>query len=163
MGETAAQNTNQILGLGFQNFKTHMYINSSSNLIEQNWFGLSDDGTGIVLRGGGDDDGSGNTGVSVSSGANLNVIQHNVFTGLAGVAAALNGDDTTFANNYIGTTASGTVPQKQTDPSLICTQVDWLGGSGLSVSGDGNVLENNISRGCASPSSRRPFRRMPFD
>jgi hypothetical protein len=147
LGETPTQNANQILGLGFQNFKTHIYINSSSNLIENNWFGLSDDGTGIVLRGGGEDDGSGNTGISVAENIVNNVIQNNRFAGIAGVAAALNGDYTTFANNYVGTTANGSVPGKQTDPSLICTQWDWLGGSGLSVGGDHNIIENNIIAG----------------
>ena len=147
LGATATQNGNEIHGLGFQNFKTHMYVNSGSNLIENNWFGLSDDGSGIVLRGGGADDGSGNTGVSVAANVSNNNIQNNVFAGLAGVAAAINGDDTTFANNYVGTTANGSVPGKLTDPSLICSPVDWLGGSGLSLSGSRNLVENNIIAG----------------
>jgi hypothetical protein len=147
VGDIASNDYQIIRGLGFQNFKTHIYVNSSNNLIEENWFGLSDDGTGVVLRGGLDDDGSGNTGVSVTDGASNNVIQHNVFAGIAGVAAALNGNYTTFANNYVGTTFSGTVPGKQTDPNLACTQWDWLGGSGLSVSGNHNSIENNIFAG----------------
>lgn len=147
LGETATQNNNVIRGLGFQMFKTHIYVNSSSNLIEQNWFGLSDDGTNIVLRGGGADDGSGNTGVSVGANIANNVIRYNVFTGLAGVAAAINGNSTTFAYNYIGTIADGTVPGKTTDPSLVCTQWDWLGGSGISVSGNGNLIEENVFAG----------------
>ncbi len=147
LGETATQNANEIRGLGFQNFKTHIYINSASNIIENNWFGLSDNGTAIVLRGGGADDGSGNTGISVSTNIGFNSIQYNVFAGLAGVAAAINGNDTTFAHNYIGTTANGRVPAKQTDPSLICTAVDWLGGSGLSLSGSRNLVEDNIFAG----------------
>jgi len=147
LGETAVQNANEIRGLGFQMFKTHIYVNSNSNLIDGNWFGLSDDGTDIVLRGGGEDDGSGNTGVSVAANTTGNAVQNNVFTGLAGVAAAMNGDDGVFANNYVGTTAVGTVPAKLTDPSLICSQWDWLGGSGISVSGDGNTIENNVFAG----------------
>jgi hypothetical protein len=39
LGETATQNSNEIRGLGFQKFKTHIYVNSSSNIIENNWFG----------------------------------------------------------------------------------------------------------------------------
>ncbi|MBK8986763.1 MAG: right-handed parallel beta-helix repeat-containing protein [Chloroflexi bacterium] len=147
LGETGVQNNNQIRGLGFQMFKTHIYVNSSGNLIEDNWFGLSDDGTNIVLRGGGQNDGSGNTGISVGANIANNVIQNNVFTGLAGVAAAINGNDTTFANNYVGTIANGTVPDKTTDPSLICLQWDWLGGSGISLSGSRNLVENNIFAG----------------
>ncbi len=147
LGETGTQNANEIHGLGFQMFKTHIYVNSSSNIIENNWFGLSDNGTNIVLRGGGEDDGSGNTGVSVGANIAYNVIQNNVFTGLAGVAAAINGNDTTFSNNYIGTIANGTVPDKETDPSLICLQWDWLGGSGISISGNRNSVENNVIAG----------------
>ena len=147
LGETQTQNANEIRGLGFQMFKTHIYINSSNNIIDGNWFGLSDDGTGVVLRGGGEDDGSGNTGVSVAENITGNTIQNNVFTGIAGVAAALNGDDGLFANNYVGTIFDGTVPDKETDPSLVCSPVDWLGGSGLSVSGEGNTIEDNIIAG----------------
>lgn len=147
LGETVTQNGNEIRGLGFQMFKTHIYVNSASNVIANNWFGLSDDGTGIVLRGGGEDDGSGNTGVSVGANVANNVIQQNVFTGLAGVAAAINGNDTTFSDNYVGTIANGTVPDKETDPSLICLQWDWLGGSGISLSGNRNLVENNIFAG----------------
>ncbi len=147
LGETSTQNANEIRGLGFQMFKTHIYVNSASNIIQDNWFGLSDDGTDIVLRGGGEDDGSGNTGISVSANISNNIIQNNVFSGLAGVAAAINGNDTTFSNNYIGTTANGTVPDKETDPGLICSAWDWQGGSGISVSGNRNVIENNIFAG----------------
>lgn len=147
LGATQTQNGNEIRGLGFQMFKTHMYVNSSNNIIENNWFGASDDGKGIVLRGGGEDDGSGNTGVSVASNSTGNTIKSSVFSGLAGVAAAINGDQSLFANNYIGTIADGTVPGKKTDPSLICSPVDWLGGSGLSMSGKGNTIENNVIAG----------------
>jgi hypothetical protein len=147
LGENATQSGNEIRGLGFQMFKTHIYASSHGNIIANNWFGLSDDGTDIVLRGGGADDGSGNTGVSVGANLTDNEITHNVFTGLAGVAAAINGDDTLFADNYIGTIANGTVPDKETDPTLICMQWDWLGGSGISLSGDRNTVENNVFAG----------------
>ena len=147
LGETTTQNANEIRGLGFQMFKTHIHVNSASNVIANNWFGLNDAGTGIVLRGGGEDDGSGNTGVSVGANVINNVIESNVFTGIAGVAAAINGNYTTFSNNYIGTIANGTVPDKETDPSLICLQWDWLGGSGLSMSGNHNTVENNVIAG----------------
>lgn len=147
LGETVTQNANEIRGLGFQMFKTHIYVNSASNVIADNWFGLNDNGTGIVLRGSGEDDGRGNTGVSIGANVVNNVIQQNVFTGLAGVAAAINGDDTTFSGNYVGTIANGTVPDKETDPSLICSKRDWLGGSGLSLSGDHNIIEDNVIAG----------------
>jgi hypothetical protein len=148
LGETAAQNGNIIRGLGFQNFKTHIYINSASNLIENNWFGLNDAGTEISFRASGvADDGSGNAGITVSANVINNVIQHNVFAGLMGVAATIGGDNSTFSDNYVGTTANGTVPAKQTDPALICSPVDWLGGGGISLSGSSNLVENNIFAG----------------
>ena len=148
VGETATQNGNELRGLGFQNFKTHVYVNSDNNLIENNWFGLNDTGTGLSLRlSGFDDDGSGNTGVAITAGSGFNTVRNNVFTGLAGVAAAINGDDNAFTGNCVGTRADGTVPGKQTDPSLICTQVDWLGGSGISVSADRTLVQNNIFAG----------------
>jgi hypothetical protein len=147
LGETGTQNENVIRGLGFQNFKTHIYVNSGGNIIEDNWFGLSDDGTDIVLRGGNPSNGSGNTGVSVAANVSNNIIRDNVFTGLAGVAAAINGNDTTFSGNYLGTIANGTVPGKETDPSLICLQWDWLGGGGISISGNRNLVENNVMAG----------------
>jgi hypothetical protein len=147
LGENATQSGNEIRGLGFQMFKTHIYATSHGNIIANNWFGLSDNGTNIVLRGGGASDGSGNTGISVGANLTNNVIQHNVFAGLAGVAAAINGNDTLFAHNYIGTIANGTVPGKETDPSLICMQWDWLGGSGISLSGNRNTVENNVFAG----------------
>ena len=147
LGETQFQGGNEIRGLGFQMFKTHIYASSHDNIIEDNWFGLSDDGADIVLRGGGASDGSGNTGVAVMPNMTGNIVRYNVFTGLAGVAAAIDGDDTIFAHNYIGTIADGTVPDKETDPSLICLQWDWLGGSGISMSGDQNVVEENVFAG----------------
>jgi len=49
--------------------------------------------------------------------------------------------------NYVGTTADGTVPGKQTDPSLVCTRFDWLGGGGISVDGDYHQIMDNIFAG----------------
>ena len=167
LGATSTQNSNEIRGLGFQMFKTHIYVNSASNIIDGNWFGLSDDGTNIVLRGGGEDDGSGNTGVSVGANIINNVISHNVFTGLAGVAAAINGNYTTFSDNYIGTIANGTVPAKETNPSLVCLEWDWLGGSGISLSGNHNTVENNVIAGIriavVPPTIQADFIRMSGD
>jgi hypothetical protein len=147
LGENATQSGNVIRGLGFQRFTTHIYATSHANTIENNWFGLNDAGNDIVLRGGGANDGTGNTGVAVMPNLNNNIVRNNVFTGLAGVAAAINGNDTTFANNYIGTIANGTVPGKTTNPAEICTRWDWLGGSGISLSGNRNVVENNVFAG----------------
>jgi len=138
---------NEIRGLGFQNFKDHVTINSNMNIIEDNWFGLSDDGTQPYLRNDDPQDGSGSSGIALTSGATQNTIQNNVFLGFDGVAAALRGDENTFTNNYVGTAGDGTVPGKQTDPDLICTTVDWLGGGGISMEGDDHTVSDNIFAG----------------
>jgi hypothetical protein len=147
IGETQFQNNHIIRGLGFQNFKTDIYINSSNNLIEDNWFGLSDDGTEPYIRNDDPEDGSGNAGISLQATANNNTIQNNVFLGFDGVAAAIRGETNTFSENYVGTNYNGSVPRKETDPDLICTKVDWLGGGGISVDGDDHVIEDNIFAG----------------
>lgn len=135
LGETQSQNNNQIYGLAFQNFATHIYINSSNNWIEDNWFGLTNSGTGPLLRNGNPQDGSGSSGVAISDGTTGNTIQSNVFLGLDGVAAAIRGSSNNFLDNYVGTAANGTVPGKVSDPDLLCTTEDWLGGGGISVEG----------------------------
>jgi len=68
-----------------------------------------------------------------------------IFAGFAGVAANIIGNDNSFINNYVGTRADGTVPDLI--PSLVCSQWDWLGGSGVSLDGEGNLIENNIFAG----------------
>lgn len=145
VGDVAGDNNHVIRGLGFQNLKTHIFLNTDNNLIEDCWFGLSDDGTGLYLRGGNEDDGSGNTGISVADGANDNLMQNNVFTGIAGVAANIVGDHNTFSSNYIGTQADGNVPDLE--PGLVCSPVDWQGGSGLSIGSTDNIIEDNIIAG----------------
>jgi hypothetical protein len=147
VGDVAGDNSNEIRGLGFQNFKDHLTINTDYNVIENNWFGLNDDGTAPHLRNGNPQDGSGSSGVAVSAGADHNTIRSNVFLGLDGVAAAIRDAANRFASNLVGTTPDGRVPGKQTDPSLICTPVDWLGGGGISVDGQDHVIENNVFAG----------------
>jgi hypothetical protein len=138
---------NEISGLAFQNFKTHLIVNSNNNLIEDNWFGLDDDGTEPYLRNDEPQDGSGSSGVALSAGVTGNLIQNNVFLGFDGVATALRGDANTFSSNYVGTASDGTTPGKQTNLSLVCTPVDWLGGGGISMEGDDHTIEDNIFAG----------------
>jgi hypothetical protein len=138
---------NEIRGLAFQNFKTHLIVNSNDNLIEENWFGLSDDGLEPYLRDDDPEDGSGSAGVALSAGVTGNTIQNNDFLGFDGVATAIRGDANTFSGNYIGMAADGTTPGKQSDPDLICTSVDWLGGGGVSMEGDDHTIEDNVFAG----------------
>ena len=142
-----AHDENEIRGLAFQNLRTHLFVNSNANIIEDNWFGLSDDGTEPFLRNDDPQDGSGSAGVALSAGVTGNLIQNNIFLGFDGVAAAFRGDDNNFDGNYVGTASDGTVPEKQTNPSLICTPVDWLGGGGISMEGDDHIIQNNTFAG----------------
>ncbi len=147
LGETALQNANAIRNLGFQNFSDAIIVNSDLNIIEDNWFGLSDDGTQPALRNDEPEDGTGSSGVAISDGSDQNVIQNNVFLGFDGVAAAIRGEANLFAGNYVGTRFDGRVTEKQTAASLLCTTVDWLGGGGLSLDGPDHIIENNIFAG----------------
>lgn len=136
IGETATQNNNEIRNLGFQNFATHIYVNSDNNIIENNWFGLNDDGNAPYLRNGNPQDGSGMTGVALmGTSVTNNTIQYNVFLGLDGVSAAIRGKSNKFLNNFVGTASDGGVPGKASDPDEVCTTVDWLGGGGITVDG----------------------------
>jgi len=144
IGESAGQNANEIRGLAFQNLGDHLIINTDSNVIEGNWFGLNDDGTGPYLRNGNPQDGSGTSGVAISAGARHNTIRANYFLGFDGVSAVLRESDNTFAENRVGLASSGQAPGKQTDPGLICTTVDWLGGGGVRVEGKNQIIENNV-------------------
>ncbi len=152
VGDVAGNNNHVIRGLGFQNLNTHIYLNTDTNIIENNWFGLNDAGTAPLLRGGLAQSGSGNAGIAFASGttgggADNNQIRNNYFLGLNGVAAAIRGTNNTFNNNFIGTRSSGRVTEKQTDPSLICTPVDWLGGGGISIADADNIIRDNVFAG----------------
>jgi hypothetical protein len=144
---SGSHDLNEISGLAFQNFRTHLYVNSNENTITNNWFGLTSDGAAPYLRNGDAQDGSGSGGVRLTSGASFNLISGNVFLGFDGNAAALHGDSNEFSMNYVGTDGSGNVPGKQTDPDLVCTSVDWLGGGGISLEGDGHLVLENIFAG----------------
>jgi hypothetical protein len=147
VNSTGSHDGNVLRGLGFQNFKNHTFVNSNDNLIEDNWFGLGSDGLAPYLRNDDPQDGSGSGGIFFSDGTTGNTIQNNVFLGLDGAAMAVRGEANTIANNYIGTDAAGLVTEKQTDPSLICTPVDWLGGGGLTLDGPDHIIEGNIIAG----------------
>ena len=147
VNNSGSHDGNVIRGLAFQNFKTHLIINSNDNTVENNWFGLADNGTDVFLRDDEPEDGSGSAGVALSAGVEDNVVQNNVFLGFDGVAAALRGERNTFSENFVGTTAAGTVPGKQTEPDLICTTVDWLGGGGISLEGEKQTVTENVFAG----------------
>jgi hypothetical protein len=143
VGDIAGDDANEIRGVAFQNFRTHLYVNTDNNIIEDNWFGLNDDGTGPYLRNDDPEDGSGNAGISFNGSPTDNVVRNNVFLGFDGVAAAVRGEGNAFRNNRVGTRADGSV-SKRTSRSLVCTEDDWLGGGGVSIDGDANQVVNNV-------------------
>lgn len=149
VGDVAGNDYHVIRGLGFQNFRAHLIVNTDHNLIENNWFGLNDEGTGVYLRANNPQDGSGSAGIDMgggTGGAEFNTIQNNAFAGFDGVAAALRGGSNLFTGNYVGTRADGQVI-KNANPALWCTTEDWLGGGGLSVEGITQRIENNLIAG----------------
>lgn len=139
-------NNNVIRGLAFQNFTTHLFVNTSNNLIEDNWFGLSDNGLAPYLRNNSLEDGSGVGGIDVNSLGSNNMIRNNVFLGFDGVSAVIRGQNNVFTENLVGTRADGSM-DKQTQPDLICSPVDWLGGGGVDVQGNNNEITDNIIAG----------------
>lgn len=134
VGDIAGDDEIVIRGLGLQNFKTHITINTDRNTIEDCWFGLSSDGT--TLSSGDDTEHEGGSGVALTSGAENNVIHNNRFAGFFGVAAAIRGTGNEFMGNSIGMRGDGTVPIPQQFDTHPCSGSAWAGGSGITVEGD---------------------------
>jgi CSLREA domain-containing protein len=129
---------NVVRGVAMQNFKTHVIIGSDNNLVEKNWFGLSDDGQ--HLSAGDDFTYEGGSGVSVNS--DNNIIRGNVFAGFWGTSFSISssGDNNVFSGNKVGTRADGTVPVPAIFQMHPCTEGGWVGGSGISVAGENNRI-----------------------
>lgn len=148
---------NVVRGLAFQTLRTYLYLNGDDNVVEDNWFGLADDGQDIHLRNElHPEDGSGYTGVDFAgglSGAMGNTVRNNIFAGFTGVAAALKGRENVFAGNHVGTVADGTVPLQGPFDQHPCLDDVWLGGSGISVAdrdhqiGGPNESDGNLFAG----------------
>jgi hypothetical protein len=128
---------NTVRGLAFQTLRVYLYLNGDNNTLEDNWFGLADDGRHIHLRNElFPEDGSGYTGIDFAgglSGARGNTVRNNVFAGFTGVTAALKGRENIFTGNFVGTVADGTVPLQGGFDQHPCESKVWLGGSGISV------------------------------
>jgi len=132
-------NDNVLRGLAFQNFEdTHVSISSSNNLIENCWFGLSDDGT--TLSSGSDTEPELDSGVACAAGADGNTIHGNVFAGFTGASVAIRSSGNVFTGNRIGTNESGTVPIPSQFDKHPCQPGAWTGGSGITVSGDDHQI-----------------------
>jgi hypothetical protein len=133
------QGGNEVRGLAMQDFKnTHITISSDDNIIEDCWFGLSDDGQ--TLSSGSDTEPEGGSGVGLSAGSDRNHIQGNVFAGFFEVAAAIRGNQNIFVGNRIGTRANGTVPLPAQFDQHPCLSGTWTGGSGITVADRDNQI-----------------------
>lgn len=139
IGLILRQNDNVLRGLAFQNFKdTHVSISSDNNLIEDCWFGLSDDGT--TLSSGSDTEPELDSGVACAAGADGNTIRNNIFAGFTGASVAIRSNNNLFAGNMIGTNASGTVPIPSQFDKHPCRYSAWTGGSGITVQGNNHQI-----------------------
>jgi len=134
VGDVAGDDEIIVRGLGMQNFKTHMYVNTDYNLIEDCWFGLSSDGT--TLSSGDDTEPEGGSAIALTAGADHNTIRDNKFAGFTGAAVAIRGESNEFTANRIGMRADGTVPVPPQFEKHPCTGNAWAGGSGITVEGD---------------------------
>ncbi len=145
LGESADgdDDFNEIVGIGFQNFRRSMVVSSNLNLILDNWFGMAADGSGVYLRDGDPTKGSGEIGVLVSAGAQENTLEINDFIGFVDAAVALNGSGNGLFDTLVGTDAEGLVPQTGTMAVPSCSQGDWLGGAGVRIAGTANEVADN--------------------
>jgi hypothetical protein len=139
--------SNELIGFAFQNFRDHVIVNSSFNLLQENWFGLNDKGELPYLIEGNGQNGSGRRGLVIREGVLANVIESNIFLGFSDLAAVLDGEDNFFVENFVGTDKNGGVPGKQTDPAKLCSSTDWFGGSGIMVNGAEQSVANNVLAG----------------
>lgn len=138
VGDIVGDDEIVIRGLGMQNFKTHVTINTDANIVEDCWFGLSSDGT--TLSSGDDTEHEGGSGLALTGGAENNVIRNNKFAGFFGVAAAIRGTGNEFTGNWVGMRSDGTVPIPNQFDTHPCSGSAWAGGVGITVEGDDHQI-----------------------
>ncbi|MDY7080122.1 MAG: hypothetical protein SXV54_24845 [Chloroflexota bacterium] len=140
---------NVIRNIAFQDFRMVLQLNHGQNIVENNWFGLTTDGTGIYLRKEeAPEDGSGQSGIKAASAATNTLIQNNVAAGYRGAAIDVEGSDSYILNNTVGTRADGTVPEATWNrwcrPNA--RYHNWFGGAGVEIGGKRNqVIGNRIA------------------
>ncbi len=135
---------NLVRGLAFQRLRMHMFVGGSGNVIENNWFGLSDDGLDIVLRNPDyPEDGSGQSGIRLAENTNNNLVLGNVLAGFRGGAMSIGSNDSYVQGNYVGVNAAGEIPVDITY-NRVCKPnaryYNWFGGGGVDVTGKRNVI-----------------------
>ena len=155
-GFVLRQNNNVVRGLAMQDFRnTHITISSDGNMIEDCWFGLSDDGT--TLSSGSDTVREGGSGIGLAAGSDRNTIRDSIFAGFFETAAAIRGNENIFAGNRVGTRADGTVPIPPQFTIHPCLYGAWVGGSGITVADHDNQI------GGPAPADRNIFAGLFLD
>ncbi|HHJ06637.1 MAG TPA: hypothetical protein ENK24_03975, partial [Anaerolineae bacterium] len=141
---------NTIRGLAFQGFGDRVVSipGTGDNLVENNWFGLSVDGTEIYLRNPENPEaGSGETGVYIQSGAAAtgNTLQNNALAGFDADALVIDGDTNYVFSNTIGTRADGSLPEIRSDRKCHpnARYHNWFGGGGIQVYGETQQVAYN--------------------
>jgi hypothetical protein len=140
---------NVIRNIAFQDFRMVLQLNHAQNIVEDNWFGLTSDGTSIYLKNEeAPEDGSGQSAIKAASAATNTLIQNNVVAGYRGAAIDVESSDSYVLNNYVGTRADGTVPEvtwnRWCRPNA--RYYNWFGGAGVEIGGKRNqVIGNRIA------------------
>ncbi len=137
---------NIIRGLIFQKFRLGLQMNGGDNVIADNWFGLTTDGTDIYLyKEEAQEDGSGQSGIVLAENVSNNLIQNNHLLGYRGSAINVGSDDSRIISNTVGTRVDGTVPEvsweRKCHPSA--RYYNWFAGAGVQIYGHRNTIEHN--------------------
>ncbi|MFZ1755937.1 MAG: hypothetical protein WBO46_21165 [Caldilineaceae bacterium] len=137
---------NVIRNMGFVDIGS-IALKEGGNLVEDNWMGLTGDGTAIYFRTPGDEKRLALTeGVRISSDGNT--VRRNTIVGAFTKAINIDGgDNNIITRNQIGTQADGTVPtvaaQSECVASFNYNPQNWYGGWGIGLSGSNNTVTLN--------------------
>ena len=140
---------NVVRGIAFQDLRMALQLNHAHNIVEENWFGLTADGTEVYLKNeGAPEDGSGQSGVKVASAGTNTLIRDNVLAGYRGAAIDVESTDSHILDNAVGTRSDGTVPEvgwnRWCRPNA--RYHNWFGGAGVEIGGKRNrVIGNRIA------------------
>jgi hypothetical protein len=143
--------SNELRGVGLQ--YASVQFNGSNNVIEDNWLGLTLDGTAIQFP---LDDPERNNRAFISTAETPladdgnNLIQNNTLAGSRTGAIELRSDNSTVTGNQVGTRADGTLPDVPANVQCSPTaQIpsNWFGGDGINVSGSDNMVTDNVIMG----------------